>query len=286
MKTKLLVLICTVLFSSSLHAETSLWKVQSGSSVIYLGGTIHILRSSDFPLPKEFDSAYADSKIITFETDLDAMQSPEIQQLMVSQGMYSDGRTLDKVLSKEAYGKLKKYCDGLGLPLEALNRMKPSMVVFTVLALELKKLGVDSGGVDFYYDRKAAADGKKRDSLETLEEQIGFLTAMGEGNESNFVIHSIDDFKETSTLLDEMISAWRAGDIQKLSDLFVKDIKKEFPKLYKNLLTDRNKKWLKKIDAYMKTPEKEFLLVGVAHMLGKEGLINQLKKRGYEVTKL
>ena len=40
------------------------------------------------------------------------------------------------------------------------------------------------------------------------------------------------------------------------------------------------------IDAYQKTPEKEFILVGVGHLVGSEGIIAALKKKGYEVNKL
>ena len=83
-----------------------------------------------------------------------------------------------------------------------------------------------------------------------------------------------------------MTAAWRSGDVDKLSELFLKEMKKEFPKLYKTLFTDRNNKWLDKIETYLQTPQKEFVLVGVGHMVGEDGLIEQLKRRGYEVKKL
>ena len=33
-------------------------------------------------------------------------------------------------------------------------------------------------------------------------------------------------------------------------------------------------------------PQKEFVLVGVGHMVGEDGLIEQLKRRGYDVKQL
>ncbi len=275
-----------LLFSAPLYAETSVWQVQSKSSLLYLGGTIHVLKSSDFPLPKEFDIAYADSELVIFETDIGGVESLKTQQLILAKGMYDNGMTLRKALSSEAYDALKEYCDGIGLPVASLNRYKPSIVVLTLLLTELQNLGIVSGGVDHHFFHKTVADGKKTDIFETIEEHIDSIISMGEGNENHYMIYSIKDLKNVSQTMSTMTAAWRSGDVNKLSELFAKEMKKNFPKLYKSLLTDRNNKWLDKIETYLQTPQKEFVLVGVGHMAGKDGLIEQLKRRGYEVKKL
>ena len=286
MKKTVLILLSFLLFSAPLYAETSVWKVQSKSSLLYLGGTIHVLKSSDFPLPREFDIAYADSELVIFETDITGMQSPEIQQLMMSKSMYADGMTLKKALSPDTYAVLKEYCDGIGIPVASLNTLKPSIVVLTLLVIELQKLGIMNDGVDHHFFHKTAADGKKTDTFETIEEQIEFIVSMGEGNENRYLIYSIRDLKKTKQMFSTMTAAWRSGDVDKLSELFLKEMKKEFPKLYKTLFTDRNNKWLDKIETYLQTPQKEFVLVGVGHMVGEDGLIEQLKRRGYDVKQL
>ena len=53
-------------------ADSSVWKVQSDDSVLYIGGTCHVLRESDFPLPEEFQKAYEASATLVFETDIKA----------------------------------------------------------------------------------------------------------------------------------------------------------------------------------------------------------------------
>jgi len=275
-----------LLFSAPLYAETSVWQVQSKSSLLYLGGTIHVLKSSDFPLPKEFDIAYADSELVIFETDIGGVESLKTQQLILAKGMYDNGMTLRKALSSEAYDALKEYCDGIGLPVASLNRYKPSIVVLTLLLTELQNLGIVSGGVDHHFFHKTVADGKKTDIFETIEEHIDSIISMGEGNENHYMIYSIKDLKNVSQTMSTMTAAWRSGDVNKLSELFAKEMKKNFPKLYKSLLTDRNNKWLDKIETYLQTPRKEFVLVGVGHMVGEDGLIEQLKMRGYDVKKL
>jgi len=64
------------------------------------------------------------------------------------------------------------------------------------------------------------------------------------------------------------------------------ELKTQPPKLYKKLITDRNRNWLPLIDAYQKSPRTEFILVGVGHLVGPDGIVEALKKKGYKVEKL
>ncbi len=50
-----------------LYAETSVWKISKGDAITYLGGTVHILRESDYPLPEAFNEAFEQSSTIVFE---------------------------------------------------------------------------------------------------------------------------------------------------------------------------------------------------------------------------
>ena len=56
-------------------AATSIWKVSSGENVLYVGGTLHVLRQSDYPLPVEFDRAYNNADRLYFETDLEQLHA-------------------------------------------------------------------------------------------------------------------------------------------------------------------------------------------------------------------
>ncbi len=51
-----------------LCAETSVWKISNDDHITYLGGTVHILRESDYPLPDAFNEAFEQSSTIVFET--------------------------------------------------------------------------------------------------------------------------------------------------------------------------------------------------------------------------
>jgi uncharacterized protein YbaP (TraB family) len=276
-----------VLFAcTSASAESSVWKAQKNNSIIYLGGTCHILRDTDYPLPPEFDKAYKASEMVVFETDIGKFQDPSLQQKLLAKAMYTDGSTVDKHLSPHAYGELSAYCEANGIPLEAFRQFKPSMLMTTLTLMELMKAGATQRGVDQYFYELAKKDGKVVEGLETVDEQLDFVVSMGDGNEDEFVTYSINDMKTIKQQFDILANAWRKGDSRKLDELMNTELKKELPKLYKTLITDRNRHWLPLIDAYRKTPRTEFILVGVGHLVGPDGIVEALKKKGYKVDKL
>ena len=286
MKKLILAIILNLSVSLSVSAETSLWKVQFQTHTTYIGGTCHVLRQSDYPLPDEFERAYADSDVIVFETEIDKLNSPEIQKIITANGIYKDDLSLDKVLSNKTYDLLRRYCEALGIPVSALNRLKPPMVVLTLLALELQRLGVNQTGVDIYFHNKATNEGKKVKWLESVNEQMEFVLSMGQGNENDFIEHSIKDLKKTKKITDELIVAWKQGNDEKLHKLFVTQMKNDYPDLYNTLLVERNRQWLPKIERYVQDSPKEFVLIGVGHLVGEEGIIQCLKRQGYRINKL
>lgn len=279
-------IVASLLVVTWVHAESSVWKVQKGNSVMYLGGTCHLLRTSDFPLPAEFDKAYQASDLLVFETDIGKINDLSTQQKLMTAGQYTDGTTVEDHLSAQAYLQLSGYCASNGIPLVALRQFKPPMIVIMLTTMELVKMGVTQDGVDTSLYRSAAEDKKPTEALETVDEQIEFVTTMGEGNEDAFIAHSIRDMQDTKQDYERLVDAWRAGDVETLDKLMIDEFKAEVPKIYKELLTDRNRNWQPAIDRYVKTPEKEFILVGIGHLVGPDGIIESLKKKGCKVEKV
>lgn len=277
---------CMLLISCQSLAQSSVWQASKGDNRIYLGGTIHMLRSSDYPLPPEFDQAYAQADSLYFETDIDAMNSPDVQLSLLQQVIYNDGRTLETVLDPEAFSILSEYAATLGLPMFLLQNMKPGMLVSTLELLEFQKLGFTQQGVDLTFHERARADGKFIGSFETIEQQIGFMAAMGEGEESEFILLSLRDMEKIASDIESMISTWRNGDAESLMELFVEDMKQSTPAVFQLMLSDRNNSWLPEIERMLDDADTEFILVGVAHLLGPEGLVQQLQDRGYQVEQL
>jgi len=264
-------------------AETSLWKVSKGNSVLFIGGTIHVLSANDYPLPEEFSRAYKQAQQIVFETDMKEMAKPEIQQQLFQRMMHNDGKSLKDDIKEETYKALSDYLASTGSSVSRFNQFKPSMVVLNLLMSELQRLGMAGVGVDAYFNKLAILDGKTLGKLETVEVQLSVLENLGKGHEDEMILSTIAEMKELPLIMGEMKKAWRTGDINKLEKIGLSPMKKDYPGLYRLLLVKRNNAWLPKVEALLRTAEVEFVLVGALHLVGREGVISQLRQLGYSV---
>jgi uncharacterized protein YbaP (TraB family) len=281
-----LALAAALLTALSLAAETSVWKVSRAGKSLYLGGTCHYLRASDMPLPPEFATAFADSKTICFETDMAKLQSPETQAALASQAMYTDGTTLDTVLSPEAWKATVAWCAKNHLPAAQLKSLKPWMLMMTITSLELQRYGFTAEGVDVQMQAKGTAAHKSFGELESVEQQIEFITHLGEGQESSLIVATFADIDRVPKILADIVAAWRTGDLAQIDKLLSDEMRTKFPSIYASLIVRRNKAWLPEIEAMLATEPREFILVGAAHLAGKDGLIEALKKKGCTVEQI
>lgn len=279
-------LIILFLLTSFLYSKSLVWKIEKGGDVIYVGGTIHILKKSDYPLPKEFEKAYNKSDKIYFETDLNASLEQDFQKKFLMKMHLKNGKKLSTVLSPTTYKSLKKFASNYNLKIENFEHFKPIMIIQTLTIAELQKIGVTMPGVDYYFNMRALNDGKKVGKLESVDAQLTFLSDIGKGNEDNLVNKSLDDFKKTSEVINDITASWKNGDEKKLGEFFLKEMKDKYPKIYQNLLVNRNNNWLPIIKSMFGNEEKEFVLVGTAHLLGQDGIIEKLKKEGFKIQRV
>ncbi|MBL7002467.1 MAG: TraB/GumN family protein [Gammaproteobacteria bacterium] len=279
-----LYLLFFVSFSSL--AGSPVWKLSHGDRCLYLGGTIHLLGKQDYPLPEVFKRAYQQSSVIVFETDMQKAKTPEFQQLMTQKLVFSNGQTIKDVIDNKTFKRLADYAQANGIAIANLMPLKPGLLVMVLTISELQRLGIANAGVDEFYHQKALSDHKQTDFLETIEEQLQFFVNMGKGNESEFVNYSLSDLKDMSGFMGQMKQAWRQGDNQLLGEIALVSWKEEFPQLYEEMLVKRNNNWMPKIEKMLTTDAVEMVLVGALHLVGEDGVIAQLKARGYQVVQM
>ncbi|MGR9044211.1 MAG: TraB/GumN family protein [Gammaproteobacteria bacterium] len=266
-------------------SETSLWRVNDGNAELFIGGTVHVLGRSDYPLPPEFEQAYQKAEILVLETDLEALAEPKAQAQLMRRMRYHEGETLRTVLNDETFQALARYCKETNIPIESLLTFKPPLVVITLMMAELQRLGLAGSGMDDFFNRRAKTDGKISKGLETLEQQFDAIERMGQGHENELILSSLNEMEQLPAIMQDMKTAWRKGDLEALVQIGIEPMQTEYPALYEALLVDRNNAWLPKIAAMMADPERELILVGALHLAGREGLLEQLRRRGYKVEK-
>ncbi len=264
-------------------AASSVWRAEMDGEVVYLGGTCHMLRASDFPLPDEFDQAYAAADTLYFETDLAEMMAPAMQMRLLELGMLADGSSLADSLNEEAMQALTQHCAAKGLPLAAFSKMKPWMVAVTLTVLEWQQHGAVQDGVDAHFHAQAVAEGKPAHGLESIDEHLNFIASMGAGQESEMVLSMLQDLETMPQMVDALIAAWRKGDVATLDRDMIGDMREEFPEVYASLVSGRNEAWLPQILAMFEQPGVEYVLVGVGHFGGDDGLLALLRAKGVKI---
>jgi len=266
----------------SSQVGSSVWKVSKDGNFLFLGGSVHILRSNDFPPPQEFDRAFARSSMLVLEADIEQLADTRIAQYLMTQMMLPDGKTLELVLDTPTYELLKAKCAEFGIPMENIAGLKPSMVVNILSIMEMQNFGFVQMGIDSHYLAKAKQAEKPLGFLETVEAQIDMMVGMGDGYENDFVRYSLHDIENTEKELTSIVAEWRKGEAG-LTELTIAEMRETWPVLYQDLLAGRNAAWLPQIEAYLASGQNAFIVVGLAHLHGPDGLLRMLELSGCTV---
>ena len=266
----------------SFAAGSPVWEVRGEGSFL-IGGTIHMLRPRDFPLPEVFDRAYDSTATLVLEVDLAGLETPDLQRLIAERGFQSPGRTLADDLRPATWQRLTAVAEELGIGIGMLEVMRPSFAGLTLARAMLGRLGVTEVGTDGYFYRRARADGRPLAGLESAEEQMLLLLSLGEEDPDRFLDASLEDLERARGLIDEAIEAWRGGDFELLNERLIEPSRLDDPTSYQRLFVDRNAAWLPTLESFAASPERQFVLVGAGHLGGQDGLLHALRVAGYEV---
>ena len=87
--------------------------------------------------------------------------------------MLTDGKTLEQLIAPATFAEVKRRAEAAGLPMVALQRMKPWLVAITLMAPALQAAGFRPElGIDQHFFDRAKKSGMKRQALETLAYQL------------------------------------------------------------------------------------------------------------------
>ncbi len=287
-KSRILILLGLLLAGVAAASETDaglLWQVEGTHNRIYLLGSVHMLRESDFPLPPAIEAAYQDAEVLVMELDMDDLNPFQIQGLFFKHGTLEAGRTLADVLGEDNYAKARADAAILDLDLAMLDRVKPWRAALTVVQLQLARLGFDPQlGLEGHFTRRAAEDAKPIEGLESAEFQVALFDGMSLDRQIELLMKSLDDAATVESDIDELIDAWRAGRVDRLAAM-QDEAFAEFPALYETLIRRRNAAWTDALEALLEEREDYLVLVGALHLVGSDGVPASLRSRGFMVQR-
>lgn len=280
------VFVLSLLGSLTAHAASPVWALHGEKNTVYLAGSIHLLKAGESQLPPGFDTAYEDAEALVMEVDLDDLDPTEAQSWMMEHATWEEGKSLLQALGPERHERVAVESQRLGIPIEGLSQFEPWMIALTLVQLEYMQLGFDpEQGVEKQLERRAREDEKEITGFETLPEQLGLLDSMSDEDQAKFLELTVNELKNVERETDVLLAAWRKGDMSKLDSLLTEEYDR-FPGLYRTLVTDRNQRWMPQLQRLLEEDDDYLVVVGALHLVGKDGLLEMAKARGFKARQL
>ena len=280
-----LVFFSAVCDAASQTQKNFLWKVQSRTNTVFILGSIHFMKKDIYPLDKRIEDAFDKSEVLAVEANVNDVSSLNIQGLMDS-AFYQGDDILEKHVSGETYGLVKKEFAASGMLLGLVDKQKPWFLALTLTSLKLMQLGFDpTYGIDMHFLSKA--EGKKRIAeLESLDYQINLLSGFSDKEQEAFLLYSVKEIETLGQEVNALPRAWKSGDTQTIESFLTKSGDKGMSSLNEKMLYERNRHMASRIEDYLRTKETYFVIVGAGHLVGNKGIIEILKGKGYLVEQL
>ena len=250
---------------------------------VYLLGSVHLLSPEAGKLPRIVDSVFNRSKTVAFETRIDSLQMRAFE--LFAKASYPKGKTLHSEFSPSGVARLDTLLTAYGIPAEQVDGYKPWFVSLLFTQLVMKRANFSTQyGVDAQLNARAHETGKRLVGLEPVDAQLGLFDNISPADQERMVLQSVGPDSSAHMLM-EIKDAWQTGDAAALDRLLNKGLK-DSPSLFAALVTNRNTSWMPKIEALLQDEDDALVVVGAAHLVGRQGVVEMLRAKGYTVQQM
>jgi hypothetical protein len=156
---------------------------------------------------------------------------------------------------------------------------------FIELALESPPPEYFKLGVEEFLSRRALANSKPISGLESLQEAVGLFSELNDRESEALLLTWFVNSGRENPGGATMFDAWHRGDAESIAR-FMRDSYREFPAFGDRLIGRRNRNWIPKIEGYLRSGQTCFVVVGVGHMGGPDGLLSLLRARSCKIEQL
>lgn len=265
-----------------------LWEVRGQEQArLLLLGSIHLLQDSDYPLPADVQQAYGQADRVVFELAPEQMLSPQLAQAMLRAGARRSGRLQDELPAAQ-WQRLQQWAQRRDMPVERLQMLKPWFAALTISLQEMARAGMRAElGLDRHLMERGRVDGKSMLGLEDGLAQIALFDAMGRQEQLQMLAEALDEADSNGARFADLLASWRAGEPGAFWTQAGQPLKSAYPALYQTINVQRNQAWLAQLPQWLGQGHGTTLVVvGALHLVGSDGLVEQLQAKGYRVQRL
>lgn len=264
---------------------------------LYLLGSIHVGLKDTCLFTDAVYNAFDACDALAVECDvleLEGDMSASVNALR--QMVYKDGSSISAHIDGETYEAARAILTEAGYYSRFMDYYYPivwqEMIddIFSERTEYKTELGVDR-----YFLSEAKRLGKEVLEVEDYMETYAALAGLSYKTQAFLLNESIAE--ETVTMYNEGLSqlygVWKAGVLSDVEEYLADDTTGYTPEELEcvaeydqALMTDRNVLMVAKADEYLRDGRRVFYVVGLAHMIGEDGLVQSLTAKGYDVQQV
>ncbi len=270
-------------FGAPAQAKPPVWVVRSGAATMVLFGSIHLLPSGLDWRPDALNTALTTANEVWFELPITGASGDEAAAASLKRGALPNSQRLSTMLSQDELGRLFRAAIALHCAPEAIDRMQPWMAELTLSVAEDARSGADaSSGVEDQIQAQTPAAVQRR-NFETPLQQIEFLAGAPVKDQLASLNFTVGEIVDDPGSYQRVVDEWMAGDLAALERDANAPLQRVSPRLYDRLIVKRNRRWAAKLAERMRSPGQIVVVVGIGHLIGKDGLPAMLRARGLQV---
>lgn len=266
------------------------------NTTIYLLGSIHAADDTIYPLNDTIMNSFNDSDYLAVEVDTLSLQNNfDLSLKLAEKMMYNDSTTIKNHIGDELYNKMVNFLKEKKSYSSLYDNYKPVFFesLFENLIINDAMLKSESG-IDMYFLSLASENNKKILEVESAEFQYNLLLNTPLELDKIMIEEYIDNYDLNVSQMKDLYELWKKGDKEQLENILInsesQNVTEEEKKLMENynqsLIIDRNYGMANVLENYFEKKQNVFCVVGLGHVIGDEGIINLLQKRGYDVAQL
>jgi uncharacterized protein YbaP (TraB family) len=268
------------------------WQVESATQAggrAWLLGSVHAA-TPDLRFDPAVEDAFEVSDALVIEADITALGGDGMGfvQDLLQKATLPEGRSLDQLLPAPTWARLGDFLRARGQSSEQYRRFEPWLVMTVVTSYLFAEAGLPAGGgVDLRFAERA--EGRLPIvPLETPEFQISLLDSLPLDVQAKVLAQVLDQQAETRAASQRLFEAWRLGDLDALeADVLAPGRSDpELRDFHERVYLARNRAMATRLDEMLREPRTWFVVVGVGHMVGAEGIPTLLEAHGHRVTRI
>lgn len=276
------------------NGQGLLWRIEHpGAKPSFLFGTMHMSDPRVVQLPPAAQAAFEGADMVVIETT-DILDNARMGEAMLARPelmMFTDATTLPGLLSQDDRELVEKELGRRGIPLSSVKKMKPWMLsaLVSLPACELARKTAGAPVLDVKLANDAEAAGKQLAGLESMTEQLEAMASLPIEFHLEGLVETLRLGDRIEDVMETMLLLYLDGETGMFWPFFEAALpsggeEEGFAAFQEAMIDVRNRKMADGARALIEKGG-AFIAVGALHLAGETGLIELLRRDGFQVSR-